>query len=135
VASIQARTADATKPTVYYAPGPNATTTVGNGNITTASIQEAGGANIAAQHGIGASQYATLTAVRDHHVYACPAGVFAWCASSSEAALQPTWLAKTLHPELFTGLYVENSTREFYSTFYRYRLSAAQLDSIMSGSD
>lgn len=47
---------NASRPTVYYAPGPGSTTTVGSGNIITGSINEAGGRNIAAEHGIGASQ-------------------------------------------------------------------------------
>jgi iron complex transport system substrate-binding protein len=160
------------RPTVYYAPGPNPTTTVGSGNIITDSIDEAGGQNIAAVHGIGASQggsfafptinaedllgwnpqvivaispkiqqqfmtdssYATLVAVRNHRVYACPGGIFAWCASSAEAALQPLWIAKTLHPELFPSLNLAAAVKDFYSKFYSYQLSDKQVSAILDGS-
>lgn len=126
----------ASRPTVYYAPGPEPTTTVGSGNIITDSINEAGGRNIAAEHDISASQgtsfafptinaetllawnpqviiaitakiqqqftpnsqYATLVAVRNHRVYACPDGVFAWCASSAESAFSHCFWPKHCIP-------------------------------------
>lgn len=170
---IQAKTGslpNASQPTVYYAPGPNPTTTVGLGNIITASIDEAGGRNIAAVHGIsqGSSfafptintetllgwnpqvivaispqiqqqltsnpQYAALTAVHNRQVYACPTGVFAWCASSVEAALQPLWLAKRLHPDLFPTLNLAAEAKDFYSKFYSYQLSDQQVNAILRGS-
>ncbi|MGH3670806.1 MAG: ABC transporter substrate-binding protein [Pseudonocardiaceae bacterium] len=161
---------DSSRPTVYYAPGPNPTTTVGSGNIITDSIDEAGGQNIAATHGIGASQggsfafptinaedllrwnpqvivaisakiqqqfmsdsrYATLDAVRNHRVYACPAGIFAWCASSAEAAFQPLWMAETLHPDLFLDVNLRNEVKDFYAQFYRYTLSDQQITAILN---
>ncbi|MGH3797976.1 MAG: ABC transporter substrate-binding protein [Pseudonocardiaceae bacterium] len=170
---VESRTASlprSGRPAVYYAPGPNPTTTVGSGNIITESIDEAGGQNIAAAHGIGASQggsfafptitaedllswnpqvivaiskkiqqqfisdpkYATLDAVRNHRVYACPTGIFAWCASSSEAALQPLWMAKTLHPDLFPALDVAAAVKDFYAKFYRYDLSAQQITDMVN---
>jgi iron complex transport system substrate-binding protein len=173
VAMVQAKTGSfpsASRPTVYYAPGPNPTTTVGLGNIMTASIDQAGGQNIAAVHGIsqGSSftfptintetllgwnpqvivaispqiaqqftsspQYGTVAAVRSHRVYACPTGVFAWCASSAESALQPLWLAKTLHPDLFPTLNLATEVKKFYSEFYSYQLSDQQASTILGGS-
>lgn len=155
------------QPTVYYSPGPNPTTTVGLGNIITASINEAGGQNIAAVHGVsqGSSfafptintetllgwnpsvivtinrqiqqqftsdpQFAALAAVRNHRVYACPTGVFAWCASSAESALQPLWLAKTLHPDLFPTLNLATEVKNFYARFYAYQLSDQQVSAIL----
>lgn len=170
---VQAKTAslpNSSRPTVYYAPGPDPTTTVGSGNIITSSIDEAGGQNIAAVHGIGASQggsfafptinaedligwnpqvivaisakirqqfasspkYATLGAVRNHRFYSCPTGIFAWCASGPEAALQPLWIAKTLHPNLFPTLDLATEVKNFYSTFYAYHLSDQQTDAILN---
>jgi iron complex transport system substrate-binding protein len=160
----------ASRPTVYYAPGPDPTTTVGSSNIITASINEAGGQNIAAVHDVqqGSSfafptintetllewnpqvivadsaklpqqftsnpQYSSLAAVRNHRVYACPGGVFAWCASSAESALQPLWLAKTLHPDLFGNVNLAAEIKNFYSKFYSYQLSDQQVSTILSGS-
>jgi iron complex transport system substrate-binding protein len=175
VQRVEAKTAslpDPSRPTVYYAPGPDPSTTIGKGNIITSSIEEAGGRNIAAEHGIGANKpgafafpaitaeallawnpqvivaidakvhqqflsdpkYAALDAVRSHRVYACPVGVFAWCASSSESALAPVFLAKVLHPDLFADLNLNSETNDFYSRFYSYRLSDRQVDEILSGS-
>ncbi|MEZ0366151.1 ABC transporter substrate-binding protein [Mycobacterium sp. pUA109] len=171
---VQAKTAslpDAGRPTVYYAPGPNPTTTVGAGNIITASIEAAGGRNIAAEHGIGPNEagafafptvtaetlltwdpeviiainadgvrqfeadpkFAPLNAVRNHRVYACPVGIFPWCASSSEAALAPLFLAKAVHPDLFGDLTLGTEVTDFYTRFYGYALSEQQAAKILSG--
>lgn len=171
VSAIQSKTKGVSRPTVYYAPGPDTTTTVGTGNIITTSINQAGGVNVAAQHGIGAStpgsfafpsisaetllswnpqiivtitpqvkqlfltdpQLSALSAVRNHRVYACPSGAFAWCASSAEAALQPLWLASVLHPKQFkaTGQSLSGDLRTFYSRFYSYKLSSKQVQTIL----
>ncbi|MCV7031057.1 ABC transporter substrate-binding protein [Mycobacterium sherrisii] len=159
------------RPTVYYAPGPDPTTTVGADNIITASIEAAGGRNIAVEHGIGGHQpgafafptitaetllawnpdvivasnarvadqlatdptFATLNAVRDHHIYTCPVGIFPWCASSSEAALAPLFLAKKLHPERFSDLNLANKVANFYIQFYGYSLTGPQVTAILDG--
>jgi iron complex transport system substrate-binding protein len=175
VALVQAKTGSlpsSSRPTVYYGPGPNPTTTVGTGNIITASINEAGGQNIAAVHGIGASQggsfafptinpedlltwnpqvivtispkikqqftsspqYSALGAIRDHRINACPTGISAWCASGPEAALQPLWIAKTLHPDLFPNLNLAAAVKDFYSKFYSYQLSDQQVSTLLNGS-
>lgn len=173
VTLVQSRIAPlpaSSRPTVYYGPGPDTTTTVGTGNIITASINEAGGRNIAAEHGLSqgggfafptinaeqlvtwnpqviiaisakiqqqftsSPQYTALGAIRNHRVYACPAGIGAWCASGPEAALQPLWIAKTLHPELFSDLDLAAAVKDFYSKFYSYQLSDRQVSGILSGS-
>lgn len=160
----------ASQPTAYYSPGPDPTTTVGLGNIITASIDEAGGQNTSVVHGIqqGSSfafptinteallewnpqvivaaspkiqrqftsdpQYSALAAVRNHRVYTCPTGVFSWCASSAESALQPLWFAKKLHPNLFPNVNLTAEVENFYSKFYSYQLSDQQASAILSGS-
>jgi iron complex transport system substrate-binding protein len=176
VQQVRAKTAsllDRDRPSVYYAPGPNPTTTIGAGNIITSSIEAAGGRNIAAEHGMRAHQpgafafpvitaetlltwnpqviiaidagvakqflsdpkYATIAAVRDHRIYACPVGVFPWCASSSEAALAPLFLAKTLHHDLFRDLQLDSEATDFYARFYSHNLSDQQVSSILNGAD
>lgn len=78
-------------------------------------------------------QYAALAAVRNHHVYPTPAGVFPWSVRSVESALQPLWIARTLHPALFTSLDLAASVRAFYKRFYSYSLSASQVNAILAG--
>ena len=79
-------------------------------------------------------QYSSLAAVRNHRVYTCPTGVFAWCASSAESALQPLWFAKKLHPGLFSNVNLTAEVKDFYSKFYSYQLSDQQASAILSGS-
>lgn len=48
--------------------------------------------------------------------------------------LQPLFLAKTLHPDLFPNLDLTAEVKNFYSKFYSYQLSDAQVNAILSGS-
>lgn len=77
--------------------------------------------------------FATLNAVRDHHIYTCPVGIFPWCASSSEAALAPLFLAKKLDPERFSDLNLANKVANFYIQFYGYSLTGPQVTAILDG--
>lgn len=161
----------AARPTVYYCPGPEPTTTVGVDNIITAAITAAGGRNVAAEHGVGARRpgafafpsvsaetllawdpdvivtidadiagrfrtdprFSGLTAIRTGRLYACPVGVFPWCAASSEAALAPMFLATALHPHRSGPLSPATAVAEFYARFYGYRLSDGQVSAILRG--
>ena len=42
--------------------------------------------------------------------------------------MQIQWIAKTLHRDLLWDLDVRAETRNFYRTFFRYALSAAEVD-------
>lgn len=78
-------------------------------------------------------RYDDLTAVRDHRVYVCPVGVAEWCAQSVESALQPLWIAWTLHPNLFSDMHLTTTIKQFYSTFYNYPLDDTELADILDG--
>jgi iron complex transport system substrate-binding protein len=69
-------------------------------------------------------RWKTIGAVRENRVYAAPEGVFLWGHGSSEFPLFVMWLAKKLHPKRFSGIDLEQETKDFYSKFYRYKLSS-----------
>jgi iron complex transport system substrate-binding protein len=73
-----------------------------------------------------------IAAVRDNRVLINPKGVFVWSVRSGESALQPLWAAKTFHSDLFADLDMRKEVRNFYQTFYSYKLSDQQLDGILS---
>lgn len=74
-----------------------------------------------------------LTAVRTNKVYGNPQGTFPWDRYSAEEALQVLWAAQLLHPQEMKGIDVKAKTKEFYSTFYNYRLSNKQVKQILNG--
>ncbi len=78
------------------------------------------------------SQWSEVTAVINGDVMANPMGVFDWARYSVEEALNIQWVAKTLHPTLFSDINIRTETAYFYSTFYEYTLSEAEIDAILS---
>lgn len=76
------------------------------------------------------SVYAQLSAVQNGTVYAAPLGTAVWSMGTAEAVLQLSWAATVINPDLYADVDVDAQTREFFSTFYGYDLSDAELDAI-----
>lgn len=74
-----------------------------------------------------------VAAVRAGRVYVCPKGVNVWSARAAETALQVLWAAKTLHPDRFRALDIEEETRRFHKIFYGYDLSPDELSRMLRG--
>lgn len=72
-----------------------------------------------------------LKAVKNKQIFVNPSGVYLWSVRSAEGALQPLWLAKTLYPNEFKDLNVEQKTKEFYKKFYDYALDDEELQGIL----
>lgn len=77
------------------------------------------------------NQWQSLNAVKNKRVYLEAKGVYLWSVRSAEGALQPLWLAKNLHPELFKDLDLKSKTKEYYKTFYNYDLSDSEVNEIL----
>jgi iron complex transport system substrate-binding protein len=78
------------------------------------------------------AQWRQIPAVRKQRVYVNPKCLYLWARNSTETAMQTLWAAKMLHPELFADVSMEKETRGFYQTFFRYRMSDAELQSILN---
>ena len=76
-------------------------------------------------------RWSQIKAVRDGKVFVNPSGAYLWDRHSAEAALQVLWAAKQLHPALFAALDLNKETKQFYARFFHYKLTAADLTSIM----
>ena len=74
--------------------------------------------------------WSQLTAVKNHHVYKIPMGIYRWDPPSTEAHLLLLWEAKMMHPELFQDIDVYAKTAEFYQTIFGYTLTDADYDMI-----
>lgn len=69
-------------------------------------------------------QWSTITAVKEGHVYLCPASMSTSGWEGGEMA--PLWamfVAKQIHPDLFEDLDLVAEVQEYYKTFYDYDLS------------
>ncbi len=78
------------------------------------------------------SMWRKLKAVAGGKVYLVPKGVYLWSVRSCEGALQPLFLASVLHPDLFPDLDLTKETKDFYSQFYHYNLTDAEVELIFS---
>ncbi len=72
------------------------------------------------------------TIVGEYEIYVNPYGVGCWADGSAESVLESVWAAQIFHGA-YTQEELEQTVREFYSSFYRYDLSAAELAAILSG--
>lgn len=75
----------------------------------------------------------SVPAIKNGRVFVEPTGTYPWSVRSSEGALMPFFLAKIMYPEIFADLSVEDKTKEFYETFYGYKLNDEELAVIMAG--
>lgn len=73
-----------------------------------------------------------LKAVKNNKVFISPNGVFAWARLGSESALQLPWLSKTLHPDQFKDININNETKNFYSQYFNYKLTDNELLKILN---
>ncbi len=78
------------------------------------------------------SQLQGVKAIINNEVYMCPVGTFWWDRPAPEAVLGIVWLAKTLYPVEFADVDLESLCRDFYKSFYKYDLSAAEFESFVS---
>lgn len=63
-------------------------------------------------------QWQSFRAVQQGHLYAFPADFFSWDQPDMRWILGLNWLAKQLHPEVFSGLDIIQQAQEFYQVLY-----------------
>lgn len=81
-------------------------------------------------------KWQVLRAVRDKRVYLIPYGPFGWFdrPPGINRIIGIPWLAKTLYPEEFKDIDLESEMNEFYSKFYHYELSDADIQNLLARS-
>lgn len=78
--------------------------------------------------------WSTVKAVQDGKVYKIPLGVYRWFPPSADTPLMLMWLAKTVHPDLFSDIDMEQETVNYYKNFYGIDLTEEQLTMIYNPS-
>jgi len=76
---------------------------------------------------------AELSAVENGQVFRIPQGVFPWCRTGPEAAIQVIWAAKLLHPDLFSDVDVAGIAQGFYREFFGADVSNEYILRILEG--
>lgn len=93
------------------------------------------------QDGVGeyileGSQWKTIKAVKNKRVYQLPNGVSRWGhPGGMETPLAILWTAKTLYPDKFTDIKMEEVTANFYKDFFNYELTPELIKKVLSGVD
>ncbi len=72
-----------------------------------------------------------VTAVSSGRVLVNPAGTIIWMYYGSEEALNFQWVATMLHPDLFPDLDIAAETKAFYTQFFDYELTDAEVHTIL----
>jgi iron complex transport system substrate-binding protein len=82
------------------------------------------------------SKWQSITAVKNKQVYLTPQDPFNWFEGppGANTIIGIPWTAKVLYPDKFQYLNLDNLTKEFYSNFYHYNLTDAQVASILNSS-
>lgn len=74
-----------------------------------------------------------LSAIKNNKVYRIPQGIFPWCRTGPEAAIQVIWAAKLLYPDQFEDVDMAATAKSFYKEFYGYDVSDDVIGGIMAG--
>lgn len=150
------------KPKVYYVRGPDALTTHGRNSYTEWYVELAGGdlvtkntekeimTSVTMEQVLAWNpdvifmgrvnnttlitddpKWSQVKAVKDGKVYVNPYGVMYWD-YSSEGPLLMEYIAKKLHPELFTDLDMTKEVKDYYKRFYGYDLTDDEANRILS---
>ncbi len=71
--------------------------------------------------------WSQLTAVKNHHVYKVPMGLYRWDAPNTEAHLLLEWHAKIQQPELFQDIDLEADVQNFYQTLFQHDVTEDEM--------
>lgn len=94
---------------------------------------------LANEPGVGAyirnsPQWAPVAAVKTRRIYQLPIGISRWGHPGSlETPLAILWTAKTICPEKFQDIHLEEEIRNFYQRFFNYAVSDRMMEHILSG--
>lgn len=79
-------------------------------------------------------QFHSLKAYQEGKIYLLPLGISRWGHPNSvETPLVVLFIAKTLYPDLFSDINLEDEIKYFYSTMFNYDLSDEQVTNIIGG--
>lgn len=85
----------------------------------------------AIREALATGDFNSVTAVAENQVVATPTGVFFWD-SGIQKILYLVYIAKTIHPDLFEDVDMEELLIEFYQRFFDYKLTDEEAERILN---
>ena len=80
------------------------------------------------------SKWSSIRAVQKKKIYHMPIGISRWGHPGSlETPLAMLWTAKTVYPNLFTGMDIKIEVEKYYRKFFRLKLTDALYEQMLSG--
>ncbi len=76
------------------------------------------------------NDWSNVKAVKEGKVYKYPLGMYRWFPPASDTPLVLKWLAKTIQPELFKDMDMDDEMRSFYSEHYGVQLTDEDIQKI-----
>ncbi|CAA7599947.1 ABC transporter periplasmic binding domain protein [Acididesulfobacillus acetoxydans] len=78
-------------------------------------------------------RFSRIKAIINKKVFAAPMGSSIWANRTIEQPLTVLWAAKTFYPQRFKNVNLDQTVKNFYAHFFKYRLSDQQVNEILSG--
>ncbi len=79
---------------------------------------------------ISSDDWSPVEAVQSGRVYKFPLGMYRWYPPSSDTPLSLMWMAKTLHPDLFADIDLDQMVKDYFQRFYGVELTEEELHRI-----
>ncbi len=79
---------------------------------------------------IEGDDWSSVKAVQEGQVYKFPLGMYRWFPPSSDTPLALMWLAKTIQPELFADIDMDQEIKDYYVKYYNVELTDDDLQVI-----
>ena len=78
--------------------------------------------------------WSQVKAVQEGEVYKFPLGMYRWYPPASDTPLVLLWMAKQVHPELFSDIDMDQEIRDYYQRFYGIEVTDEMLEKIYNPS-
>ena len=79
---------------------------------------------------IEGDDWSNVKAVQEGQVYKFPLGMYRWFPPSSDTPLALMWLAKTIQPELFADIDIDQEIKDYYVKYYNVEITDDDLQVI-----
>ncbi len=81
---------------------------------------------------IGNDDWSTVSAVKNKQVYKMPLGWYRSYTPGVDTAITLQWVAKSVYPELFQDIDIEQVTREYFNNYFSIELTDEQLEKMFN---
>ena len=77
---------------------------------------------------VGNDDWSTVAAVKNKQVYKMPLGLYRTFTPGADTPVTLQWFAKTVYPELFEEVNIEEVTKSYFKEYYNVELTEEQIE-------